>query len=80
MSESYRAILVNGRLQWLDDVPDVVKQGATEVRVRVTIEEKQDKNPNEVTSLLDELAVDDPFKEIENPVKWQRALRREGHP
>lgn len=78
MSESYRAILVDGRLQWLDDVPSAIRQRSGEVRVRVTIEEQRDeRNREELASLLDEIADDDPFNDVEDPVEWQRELRRE---
>ncbi len=77
MSESYRAILVDGELRWLDDVPDILRQGMEEVRVRVTIEEQDDGNETELASLLNELAEANPFSNVEDPVEWQRALRQE---
>lgn len=78
MSESYRAILIDGHLRWIDDVPAVIRQGTVEVRVRVTIEERDDHNEDELASLLDELAAQDPFQGVEDPAEWQRRLRREG--
>jgi len=77
MSESYRAILVDGHLHWLDDVPDAIRHGTGEVRVRVTIEEQNEQNGDELASLLDELAEADPFGDIDDPVEWQRKLRAE---
>jgi hypothetical protein len=79
MSESYRAILVDGQLRWLDDVPDVLRHGTENVRVRVTVEEQEDgDSEDELSPLLDELAEADPFSNIDDPVEWQRDLRREG--
>jgi len=77
MSESYRAILIDGQLHWLDDVPDVLRHRTGEVRVRVTIEEQDNEDGDELSSLLDELAETDPFSDIDDPVEWQRHLRRE---
>jgi len=78
MSESYRAILVDGQLRWLDDVPDVLRHGTEDVQVNVTIEEQEEgNNEDELSSLLDELAEADPFSDIDDPVEWQRELRQE---
>ncbi|MFP4227829.1 MAG: hypothetical protein ACLFTE_03275 [Salinivenus sp.] len=80
MSESYRAILVDGRLQWLDEVPDEIRHGSGEVRVRITVEQRTKKEEEELVSLLDELAEADPFSDIDDPVEWQRRLRQEDLP
>lgn len=77
MSESYRAILVDGNLHWLDDVPKAIQHGAKGVRVRVTVEEQNNQNEEELGALLDEIADADPFSTIDEPVEWQRKLRRE---
>ena len=78
MSESYRAILADGELRWLDDVPDILRHGTENVRIRVTIEEQDGENDeDELASLLDELAEADPFSAIEDPVAWQRTLRND---
>jgi hypothetical protein len=78
MSESYRAILIDGQLRWLDDVPDVLRRGTENVRVRVTIDEQGDGDrEDELSSLLDELSEADPFSDIDDPVEWQRQLRSE---
>ncbi|MCS3650207.1 hypothetical protein GGQ08_001500 [Salinibacter ruber] len=77
MSKSYRAILVDGRLHWLDDVPDAIRRGTDELRVRVTIEEADGQDERELGALLDELAEADPYSSIDDPVEWQRELRKE---
>lgn len=77
MPESYRAILVDGQLHWLEDVPESIRHGTEEVRVRVTVEEGDPQGRSELRSLLDDIAEDDPFSGIEDPVDWQRRLRRE---
>jgi D-lyxose ketol-isomerase len=77
MSESYRAILVDGHLHWLNDVPDAIQRGTGELRVRVMIEEADEQDEEELGTLLDELAEADPYSHIEDPVEWQRELRGE---
>lgn len=77
MSESYRAILVDGHLHWLDDVPDAIRHGTEEVRVRVTVEDPDGQDKDELGALLDELAETDPYSAIDDPVEWQRELRQE---
>ena len=75
MSESYRTILVNGHLRWLDDGPDAIRRGTDELRVRVTIEDTDGQDEGELGTLLDECAEADPYRDIDDPVEWQRELR-----
>ena len=77
MPESYRAILVNGHLQWLDDVSDAIRCETEKLRVRVTIEDTDGQDEDELGALLDECAEADPFSDIDDSVEWQRELRRE---
>jgi len=77
MAESYRAILIDGRLRWLDEVPDAIRDGTEALRVRVTIEEPEEQNEDELETLLDELAEADPYSNINDPVVWQKELRQE---
>jgi hypothetical protein len=77
MSESYRAILLDGHLRWLDEVPDAIRHGTQEVRVRVTVEEAEQEDEDELEPLLDALAEADPYGEIDDPREWQRQLRGE---
>jgi len=77
MPESYRAILVDGQLRWLEDVPERIRHGTERVCVRVTVEEGDPQDQSELRSLLDDIAEDDPFSGVEDPVDWQRRLRRE---
>lgn len=77
MSKSYRAILVDGRLRWLDDVPEAIRHGAGDVLVQVVVDDQTEEASEELASLLDEIAAEDPYKDIEDPVEWQRELRRE---
>ena len=37
--ESYRSLLVDGQLRRVDEVPDAIRRGSDELRVRATIEE-----------------------------------------
>lgn len=78
MSESAPTILVDEEIHWLDDVPEHLRHGTEDVRVRVTIDEQEKgNNEDELSSLLDELAEADPFSDIDDPVEWQRQLRAE---
>lgn len=77
MSESYRAILIDGHLHWLEDVPDAIRHGTDKLRVRVTIEDANGQDEEELGTLLDELAEADPHSSIDDPVEWQRELRGE---
>jgi hypothetical protein len=66
-----------GTSNWLNDVPDAIRRETDELRVRVTIEEQDNgDDKDELSSLLDELAEADPFSDIDDPVEWQRGLRR----
>jgi hypothetical protein len=78
MAKSYSAILKlrESRLQWLDEVPDTIRHGEGGVRVCVTVSESEEEDGNELESLLDELAAEDPFRDIDDPVEWQRGLRQ----
>jgi hypothetical protein len=80
MSESYRTILVTGHLHWLDDVPGAIQRGTDELRVRVTVERADGQDEDELGTLLDECAEADPYSDIDDPVEWQRKLRRERDP
>jgi hypothetical protein len=50
---------------------------AVAVRVRVTIQDTDGQDEGELATLLDECAEADPYSEVDDPVEWQRELRRE---
>lgn len=77
MAESYHAVLVDGQLRWLDEVPDAFSHGTVELRVRVTVEEAEEEVADELGPLLDECAEADPYSDVDDPVEWQRRIRGE---
>jgi hypothetical protein len=64
-------------IRWLNDVPDAIRRGTGELRVRVMIEETGEQDEEELGTLLNELAEADPYSDIDDPVEWQRELRGE---
>lgn len=79
MGKTYRAILKGDRLQWQGDAPRV----ADEVPVDVIVPdpEKSDQEEQErrqrLRKALEELAALNPFRDIKDPVEWQREIRRD---
>lgn len=77
MCESYRTILVDGHFRWLDDAPEATRHGTEELRIRVTIEDAEEQDEEELGALLDGCAKADPYSDIDDPVECQKELRRE---
>ncbi len=79
MSRTYKAVLSGDGIRWLGEVPEAVKRGS-EVPVEVVVESEPSlrmTRGERVAALFEELAATDPFREIEDPVAWQRELREE---
>lgn len=79
MSESYRAILKGDQLEWTDAVPSDL---ASEQPVKVTILEVPDHadittQGQRMAQALERLAAGNAFSEIEDPVEWQREIRKD---
>jgi hypothetical protein len=45
--------------------------------VQVVVEDQTEEASEELASLLDDITAEDPYEDIEDPVEWQRGLRRE---
>jgi hypothetical protein len=77
MPTSYRAVLEERRVHWLDEVPEALRDAEGKVHVHVTVVgERGGGEQEELSTLLDELAAADPFRDVEDPGEWQRRLRR----
>jgi hypothetical protein len=80
MSTTYQAILVGDRVQWLGDAPET-KGG---VRVRITVESPlvivadEERRRRAIRETLESLAARGTYAaEIEDPVAWQREIRKD---
>ena len=81
MLQTYEAILRGDRLEWSGVAPNAERP----VRVRVTVVETiLDETPEEraargkrMADALRELAASAAFKEISDPVAWQREIRKD---
>ena len=78
MKRAYKAILRADRVEWLNGAPD--EQGPLLVEITVTKELDPDEEAilsKPVSQLFQELADMGAFSEIEDPVAWQREIRKD---
>ncbi len=81
MLQTYEAILNGDRLEWSDGAPMTKRP----VRVHVTVvepaleetAEEAAERGRQMAELLRELAKSNPFKDIADPVAWQREIRKD---
>ena len=78
MSRTYRAILHDDRVEWLEQPP----QQADARQVRITVlDESAQESPSDrgrtMAGVLAEIAERGTFATISDPVAWQRDLRAE---
>ncbi len=81
MMPTYRAILENNQLQWIDEEPDA-DQKRQPLTVLVTIvEETQNGGINapgeNAAAILSRMAASNGLTEITDPVVWQRDSRKD---
>ena len=79
MSETYRAILKGDRLEWTDSEPTDLNR---EQPVEVTILDVPDHTDTttqgqRMARALERLAATNAFSEIEDPVAWQKEIRKD---
>ena len=78
MNRAYKAILHGDRVEWLDGAPEA--EGPLTVEINI-IGESADELPDEsskpVSELFQILADMGAFAEIDDPVAWQREIRRD---
>ena len=78
MLHTYRAILDDDRVTWLEQPPE--RSGTVQVHITILEEEERessDKRGRIMAESLAELAQRGAFAEITDPVAWQRELRSE---
>ena len=78
MSRTYRAVLYNDRVEWLDQPPE--QADARQARIMVLDEsapESLSERGRMMAEVLGELAGRSTFATISDPVAWQRELRAE---
>lgn len=76
MERSYHAVLHGDRLEWAGDAPD----SDVPVSVRVTVlddRRARDEMGRRMAAALERLAESRAFDGIEDPVAWQRDVRRD---
>lgn len=78
MRRAYQAILRGDRVEWLDGAPEAERP----LRVEIMVEANSFSDPTEeeielVSHLFQALADMGAFAEIEDPVAWQREIRKD---
>ena len=78
MKRAYKAILHGDRVEWLDGAPD--EEGPLPVEITVTGEispDGDDELLKPVSQYFQALADMGTFADIEDPVAWQREIRKD---
>ncbi len=80
MRRAYKAVLHGDRVEWLEGAPET--DGPVPVEVHITISSEvgsrvSDDAGKSVFELFQELADMGAFSEIEDPVAWQREIRKD---
>ncbi|RMF60676.1 MAG: hypothetical protein D6746_06520 [Bacteroidetes bacterium] len=76
MPRTYEAILKGDRLTWIGEPPDRQKPTRVQVTILEQVAPARDRG-RKMADALAHLARCDAFSEIEDPVAWQRSVRRE---
>lgn len=80
MLSTYQAVLKGDRLEWTDEAPRLRPEQQS-VKVYVTIvpedEAAVEARSRRMMEALEQLAHLNAFAEIDDPVEWQRELRRD---
>ena len=80
MANTYRAVLNGDHLEWVDDKPDDVGDEPLSVQVTIleeTISEKKKTQGEMAAAWLQKIADRGGIKGIEDPVAWQREIRKD---
>ena len=75
MKKTYRAILQDDRVEWLNQKPD--ENEPVHVQITVLDDEPITAHGEELARLLRMLAEKGTFDHIEDPVAWQREIRKD---
>ena len=71
MLSTYRALLTDNQLEWLDEKP--LLTGKTAIVYVTLIEEQQTASPHQAIEILAKIAeLNGGIKQITDPVEWQR--------
>jgi len=79
MLNTYQAILRENRLEWAEKVPEHLMTGQP-IQVYVTVLDQPPTIPNRgkrMAEFLERLAASNAFKDIADPVEWQREIRKD---
>ena len=77
MQRTYTGILTGDRIEWRGNAPPPTAQP---IEVQVTLVEKPDERAARqarIGQILKELVRLNPFRDIEDPVAWQREIRKD---
>lgn len=78
IAQTYRAVLRGDQVDWIDPPPH--RQGETEVQITLLQPESEDERRargRRAAAALERLAKAGAFDEIEDPVAWQREIRKD---
>ena len=78
MKRAYKAILHGDRVEWLDGAPDA--DGPLRVEIAIEADSNRDQieeKSGPVSHFFQALADMGAFAEIEDPVAWQREIRKD---
>ena len=77
MTRTYKAILNGNRVEWVGAGPVI----ATPIEVEVSVPDEaaaaQEHQGAKLAALFEELSRLDPYREIKDPVAWQREVRKD---
>ncbi len=78
MERTYWAVLHRDRLEWMGTQPEIDPERRIEVKVVISDEQAPSPvNSNNAVAALRELAESGAFAGIEDPVAWQREIRKD---
>ena len=80
MLQTYKAVLRDDHLEWIGSAPKEATRAATLVRVTILRGETEphtERSGPKMAQALEELALSEPPTQIEDPVEWQREIRRD---
>ncbi len=80
MTKTYKAVLKGNQLDWIADAPESDQNHPVKVEVIVEEKPKVKKNVSNNMSILEcleDLAASNAFAEIDDPVEWQREIRKD---
>ena len=78
MKRAYKAILRGDRIEWVNGAPDEEGPLLVEITITKELDPREDEELSKpVSQLFQELADMGAFSEIEDPVAWQREIRKD---